>query len=213
MRLTNVNLLASFAMLMQVTCAGSQSPTTTAEFVVADTLGTQFSVSCTVSFCTLTPKDSSLSARSCDLGNGPTDAFVLVWNRIMRIHALRMPEDGNLQFSSADPGHPVVCTSDSDCQITSYTFSCLEGLCQRTDTSLTTDDVIALCQADIAWPTSCPYISSQPFASRMVEVAASCGSKSECATVPADCRQPAAVAPADGGAPPSTPAEGVDAGP
>jgi hypothetical protein len=193
-------------------CAGSQSSATTVDFVVTDTMGVKFSASCSYSFCTLTPKDSSLTACSCELGNGTTDAFVLVWDRIMRVHALRVPSDGNLQFSSADPGHPVVCTNDSDCQITGYTFSCLEGLCQRTDASLTTNDVIALCQADIKWPASCPYVSSEPFASRMVEVAASCDSQATCATVPADCRQPAAVVPADGGAPPSMPVEGVDAG-
>ena len=73
-----------------------------------------------------------------------------------------------------------------------------------------TIDVIALCQADLPWPTSCPYITDPKFANRMVEVAAYCGSTAKCSNVPPDCRQP--VAPAaqpDGGV---VPQPAVDTG-
>ena len=204
-RLASLPSLAIFAMLLPVACTGSSSPAAPAVQVVTDTLGVKFSVSCYPAFCLLTPQDPSIKATSCDLGNGPLDAFVLVWDRIMRVHALRVPADGNLQFNSTDPGHPMICTGDADCQLTSYPFSCVAGLCQRADLLLTTNDVIALCQADIPWPTDCPYVTSQPFANRMVEVAATCGSHPTCATVPADCRQP--TVPADGGGLPD-----IDAG-
>jgi hypothetical protein len=74
-----------------------------------------------------------------------------------------------------------------------------------------TYDVLTLCQADLAWPTMCPYITSQPFASRISEVASLCGSRDTCVSVPADCRQLTPAAPADGGVQP-TPFVGVDGG-
>ena len=203
-------VLAIFVVL-PLACAGSESSTTAGIVTVTDTMGVTYSVSCSTSFCTLTPQDPSITPLSCELGNGVADAFILIWDRIMKVHAMRLPSDGNLQFNAADPGHPLVCTSDADCQLTSYPFVCLDGLCQRGDVMLTTNDVIALCQSDIPWPASCPYVSSPLFATRMLEVAATCGSNVTCTTVPADCRQPTTVVPtlpADGGAQPA-----IDAGP
>lgn len=199
--------LAMLSTSAQVACSsGSSSSTTVNGVFVTDTLGVRFSVSCASAYCALTPVDPSITPTSCELGNGITDAFVLVWEGIIRVHALRVPADGNLQFNPADPGHPIICTVDTDCQITSYPYACIDGLCRRADVAMTTNDVIALCQADIQWPTTCPYITSQPFAGRLVEVAASCGSQITCAAVPGDCRQPTISA--DGGGQP-----GIDAGP
>ena len=73
-----------------------------------------------------------------------------------------------------------------------------------------TYDILTLCQADILWPTRCPYLTTQPFASRIAEIATLCGSKDTCATVPADCRQLSAAAPIDGGV--QVPTPGVDSG-
>jgi hypothetical protein len=101
-------------------------------------------------------------------------------------------------------------------------YVCQEELCQSNSstTPMTTTDVIALCQADIPWPLSCPYVTNVVFAQRMVEVGQLCGTAANCSTVPADCKQPTPVAPRlDAGAPSApeldagaAPAPGLDAG-
>jgi hypothetical protein len=109
----------------------------------------------------------------------------------------------------AEPSHPVACIADKDCSVwnasisgVDYNFTCLNSICQAASLALSPNDVITLCQADIPWPSSCPYITSQPFASRMVEVGDLCGvGKSSCSAVPSGCKQPtAATAAIDAGA-------------
>jgi hypothetical protein len=188
-------------------------------------MGYKFDVSCASSICTLTSEDPTVTPDSCGVGDG-TDTFVLTWGKILVITALPVMSAGDVELSAADPSHPVACASNADCLSPGLTsvidsngdtqpFSCQSGICQLPSQPLLTVDVIALCQADIRWPESdsCPYVVSQPFASRMVEVAAGCGPNSKCSTVPADCRQLTAgtdggilvadggITAADGGAP------------
>ena len=214
--------LSSACLLLLFFHAGCTSNTTRASSlstVVTDTLGNRFSVSCSDSYCAVTSQDPGVTPVSCESGDG-TDAFVLVWGRILSIAALQITPAGDLQLSGANPSHPVTCTSDANClspdlvvgvNKAAVSFSCMNGLCQLPPQSLMTIDVISLCQADILWPalTSCPYVTSPQFASRLVEVASVCGSTLTCANVPADCRQlvpPAAPAVDASGAP------AVDAG-
>lgn len=223
-RITNLQFLSSTLLVLAAcssTPASSNNPTT----VVTDTLGVQFSVSCSGLYCSLTSNDPNVVPTSCDGAIG-TDTFALVWARILTVHVLNVPTSGTLQVNAAEPGHPVVCASDTDCYSPGFvsagngaTYACQSGLCQatqmcsggvcQTPPALTTNDVITLCQADIPWPKSCPYITSPLFANRLVEVAASCGANTYCASVPGDCRQPAAAAAADGG---QLATPGVDAG-
>ena len=219
-RLSALSILFSLV----AACAGSSSSSGTSPAVVTATLGVQFSVSCSGLYCSLTSNDPNVVPTSCDGANG-TDTFVLVWARILTVHVLNVPTSGTIQVNAAEPGHPVVCASDTDCYSPGFisagdgaTYACQSGLCQatqmcsggvcQTPPALTTNDVITLCQADIPWPKSCPYITSQLFANRLVEVAASCGANTYCASVPSDCRQPTAAAAADGGQPATL---GVDA--
>ena len=197
--------LAIVLVLVQTACSTSSS-TTGVPTVVTDTLGKQFSVSCSTSYCTLTAQDPNVTPLSCEIGYG-TDTFILIPGNILTIMALQVTQSGEVPLNAADPAHPVACASDADCLSPSFTvtvgnssmpFSCLNGICQLPGQTLLTTDVIALCQADIDWPKTCPYISNPKFAARMDEVAALCGSNTSCATVPADCRQPTA-APLDGG--------------
>jgi hypothetical protein len=192
--------------------------------VVTDTLGNKFNVDCSSGLCVCTPLDGSLTANSCVGGSG-SDAFVLAPFSVLSIYALFVSSYGGVQLSAANPSHPAACTGDADClpggvptSRGTATYGCRNGLCQCTTTVCTntdgnpsTYDVLTLCQADIPWPKACPYVTSPRYASRIAEVAAVCGSQDTCGTVPADCRQLTAVAPAiDGGAPP---ASGVDGGP
>jgi hypothetical protein len=200
-------------------CAGSSSSngSPNAMMYVTDTLGKTFSVSCSSnSFCTLTPKDSSLKALSCDSEKGGTDTFALLYEtQILTVHALLVPTAGYISLNAAEPARPVACATDADClpDLFSSPFTCQNGLCQYISIAspMQTVDVIALCQADIPWPKDCPYLTEPSFAKRMAEVAALCGSAAECSQVPADCRQPIAIAPApDASAAPSAPS--IDAG-
>jgi hypothetical protein len=149
--------------------------------------------------CVLQPKDASLVPQSCEISDGGGDLFVLVWERLMRVHALHVSSAGSLQYSNATPGHPIVCAKDSECQLGIDGFTCISGLCQQASKALATGDVIALCQDGIAWPSTCPYISNLTFAQRMVEIAANCGTNTTCANVPADCRQAGPLTGVDGG--------------
>ena len=193
-------------------CSGdSTSSSLTA--TVTDTLGKSFQVSCTDGYCGLSPTDSNLKPLSCDEEYGATEAFALVWwTQIMRVHAIQIPESGYVSFNPAEPGHPVACATDADCAPSLFSttaFTCQYGLCQyiSIDNPMQTEDVIALCQADIPWPLSCPYLTNPLFAARMAEVAALCGPAPDCSKVPADCRHAVApIAPTpvpDGGAPAS----------
>lgn len=193
-------------------CSDSSS-TSTGEtgLTVTDTLGKVFSISCTGTFCSLTPSDPNLKPLSCDIEYGGTDTFALVyWYKILRVNAVLVPLAGYTARDLAEAGHPIACATDADCAPGLFTpgFTCLYGLCQDTsDTAppLAIEDVITLCQADIPWPKSCPYLTDPTFAYRMSEIAALCGSDAACSKVPADCRQPIAPAsPPDASAVPST---------
>jgi hypothetical protein len=158
----------------------------------------------------LTPKDTSHKPLSCASADG-VDTFVLTGSKILTVHALMVLNYGGASFSDAEPARPVLCASDADC-LPGLGYVCQNQLCQSTSTAKpwTTTDVIALCQADIPWPLSCPYVTNAVFAERMIEVGELCAGTANCSKVPADCRQPEPVAPGlDAGAPV---APGLDAG-
>ncbi len=196
--------LATFLVLVQAACTSSPSSAAVAT-VVTDTLGKKFSVSCSTSYCSLTSQDPNITPLSCEYAYG-SDAFILVPGSILTVMALQITQSGDIPLNNADPAHPVACSTDAACLSPGYTvtvgsatmpYSCLDGICQLPGQALLTSDVIALCQYDIDWPKSCPYITNPKFAARLEEVSASCGSNTNCATVPADCLQP--NAPLDGG--------------
>ena len=179
--------------LFALGCSSNPSSPTPGSLVVTDTLGNAFTASCTSSLCVLTPKDPTLIPYSCSVGYG-SDAFVILWSRVLMIHAMNIVSGSAVEFNAAEPARPVACTADADCtpwNAPNYTYTCVNNICQAVSVSLSTNDVIALCQADIPWPAGCPYITSKPFASRMAEVGAACElGKTTCSTVPADCKQP-----------------------
>jgi hypothetical protein len=199
-RITKLAFLP-FTLLTLATCSTGPDSSIPTATIVTDTLGTKFSASCSSSICALTVQDPSIKPLSCDAAYG-TDTFVMLWSRVLTIHVMNIPSSGPAQLSVAEPGHPVACTTtDADCSLwnatvgqISYQFTCLNGICQDRDKSITQSDAITLCQADILWPSACPYITSLPFASRLAEIGASCGSGTQCAGVPADCWQPTASA-------------------
>jgi hypothetical protein len=196
-------------------CSSSDSSTSTATAVVTDTLGYKFNVFCDTGLCGLSPLDSDLVAKSCGSSTG-TDYFILVPDPLLVIYAVNQSPSGLIAISPAEPSHPVACASDADCMPSgmpsaygNLTYVCRYGLCQCTSAKCATADgypltydVLTLCQADIPWPTACPYITSELFAKRIGEVAAACGTRDTCATVPASCRQLTgpATPPIDGGA-------------
>jgi len=201
--------------LLTLGCTNNPSSSIPGSLVVTDTLGNSFAVSCSSSLCTLTPKDPTLVPYSCSVGYG-TDAFVILWSRVLMIHTMNVVSGSAVEFSSAEPTHPVACSADADCSPwnatisgVDYTYTCVNNICQSVALNLSTNDVIALCQANIRWPTGCPYITSNPFASRLAEVGVACGLSTTCSTVPADCMQPTATTGLDGGAPAQT---GIDSG-
>jgi len=191
---------------LPLACASSPTSSGGTEPVVTDTLGLSFGLSCSTGPCTLTAKNTSVAPLSCTAGAG-TEAFVLSPNPLLSIYALRVPSSGEVQLNAAAPSHPVACATDADCLApgismgaltVSYTCqdglcllqeSCVSGICTPWDGVLLTYDVLTLCQADLAWPTACPYITSQPFAGRIAAVADVCGANPTCATVPPACRQ------------------------
>lgn len=194
--------------LSALACSNSSSSTTPTPVTVTDTTGHHFSVSCSSSLCLLSPMESAFRAVSCSVGYG-SPAFVILWSRVLTVHAMNVSSGAAVEFSAAEPARPVACTSDAECTpwnatISSYqyVYACRNGICEAPAQTLTTNDVIALCQADIRWPLQCPYITSQPFASRMVEVAASCPPGGDSCTVPPDCKQLAPSSGIDGGVPP-----------
>ena len=207
----NIVGLLSLLPITLIACAGSSPTVSTPVPTVTDTRGTEFAVSCSSSMCTLTVQDPSIKPLSCDSAYG-TDAFAMLWSRVLSIHVLNVPSAGGpSQISAAEPGHPVACTATSECSrwdatigTIAYQFVCQNGICQDPSKELTTNDVITLCQADIRWPSSCPYITSQPFADRLAAIARSCDASGQCANVPSSCWQPTEpgqpVSTVDGGA-------------
>ncbi len=206
-------LRATLTLSIAITClAGactstdsSSSPPTQA--VVQDTTKELFDVDCSSGVCWLTARTPGLTPQSC-IGVGGTDQFALVLDPILAISAVRVPATGGLVMSPDAPSHPVACATDSDCLapgislgnvFVSYACqselcvmqqSCVSGACAPWNEVLLTYDVLTLCQADLKWPTSCPYLTSPVFAARVAEVAALCGASPTCpAGVPADCRQ------------------------
>lgn len=201
--------------LFALGCSSSSSSPDPGSLVVTDTLGNAFTASCSSSLCALTPKDPNLTPNSCSVGYGG-DAFVILWSRILMIHTMNVVSGSAVEFNSAEPSRPVACTADADCSPwnatrsgADYKYTCANGICQAVSLSLSTNDVITLCQADIPWPAGCPYITSSPFAARMAEVGVACGLNKTCSTVPADCKQPLAAAGVDAGAPAQS---GIDSG-
>jgi len=209
-------------------CSSSSSSSTSQGTIITDTLGLKFDLSCTGGLCVLTAQNPAITPLSCGSGSG-SDVFVLAFDPLLAIYALHVPSSGEVELNAADPSHPVACATDAEClapgvtlgMVThSYTCqsglcllkeSCYGGACTPWDGLLLTYDVLTLCQADLPWPTSCPSITSQPYADRIAAVADACGAHPTCATVPATCRQLSGGAPAsvDGG----LPASGVDSGP
>jgi hypothetical protein len=228
LRITNLRLLSSISCTLCVLAACSSSPSSsssTTAFVVTDTLGWRFDVNCGTGICALTPQDKDLVPKTCESGNG-SETFLLVPDPLLSIYAAIVPSTGQVQLSAGEPSRPVACVTDVDCLppgmiVLGATYACTNGLCQcATSTCASKDgnpltyDVLTLCQADLDWPIRCPYITSQPYAGRISEVATLCGSKETCVTVPADCRQLTPSAPpADGGAQPSLVDSSVDSGP
>lgn len=219
-------VLLSFTLLFSlVGCASSDSSSSSSNgstSVVTDTLGWKFNVSCAGGLCSLTPQDPKLVPTTCESGSG-TETFILVPDKLLSIYAAIVPATaGYVQLSGAEPSRPVSCAYDADCLPsgaieTGATYACTNGLCQcassvcdTVDHTLYTYDVLTLCQADLPWPTLCPYVTSPDYASRINEVATLCGSKTTCDKVPAACRQLSAAVPLDGGVQAST-AVSVDA--
>jgi hypothetical protein len=206
-RITNLFIL-TLGLSMLFACANSDSPSSNSKGVVTDTMGQPFDVNCSSTLCTLTPRDPGLKPNSCSVGGG-TDTFALIWGRILAVQVLKISTSGEFQLNAAEPGHPVICTTDANCLSPGISliggtavFTCLNGLCQNLDISLMTNDVLTLCQADIQWPevNECPYITLPKFAERIAQVAETCGSALYCSAIPASCRQ-------------LTPNLGIDGGP
>jgi hypothetical protein len=222
---TTISHALAILLALPLGCSSTPSSSGTSQGVVTDTLGNTFDVSCAGGLCTLAPRDPYVVPISCANGSG-TDSFLLAMDPLLAIYAVHIPTSGEVQLNAADPSRPVACTSDADCLPTLVTvaggvpaYACTNGLCQcanaacaSSDGKPMTYDILTLCQADILWPTRCPYLTTQPFASRIAEVATLCGSMDTCATVPADCRQLTGAAPIDGGGAPPALAPGVDAG-
>src|SRR5450631_1165093 len=207
-------LLLSVA-LLALGCSSDPSSPIPGSLVVTDTLGNAFAVSCSSSLCALTAKEPTLLPYSCSVGYG-TDSFVILWSRVLMIHTMNIVSGSAVEFNSGEPTHPVACTADADCtpwnatiSAVDYRYTCVNDICQSVSQNLSTNDVIALCQSDIPWPTGCPYVTSSLFASRMAEVGVACGMNNSCSTVPADCKQPTATAAVDGGVPAQI---GIDSG-
>jgi hypothetical protein len=209
-RITNPGLVTTLVFTLAACTSSSDSSSGNAT-VVTDTLGWTFDVTCGNGLCTLACRDTDIVPKSCANGSG-TDAFILVADPLLSIYAVRVPSSGQVQLSAANPSRPVACAIDADCLVSGLVapgvaYACTNGLCQCTSEACATADgkpltydVLTLCQADLDWPARCPYITSQPFASRISEVASLCGSMDTCAKVPADCRQLTPVVSADGGA-------------
>jgi hypothetical protein len=211
---------SSFILLTLAACSSGSSSSTATAPVVTDTLGWTYDANCASGLCTLTPHDTNLVPKTCETGTG-TETFILVPDPLLSVYAAIVPDSGTVQLSAAEPSRPVACVGDADCLPAGMvglgaSYACTNGLCQCSDSACASTgnngnplvyDILTLCQADIPWPTQCPYITTQPYASRISEIATACGSSDSCATVPADCRQ---LAPADGGGQPAptAPADG-----
>ncbi|HEX7506425.1 MAG TPA: hypothetical protein VF550_06615 [Polyangia bacterium] len=227
LRITNLRLQSSIFCVLSTLAACSSSPSSssgTTALVVTDTMGWKFDVNCGGGICALTPQDTGLVPKTCESGNG-SETFILVPDPLLSIYAAIVPSTGQVQLSAAEPSRPVACVTDVDCLpsgmvLPGATYACTNGLClcansvcASKDGNPLTYDVLTLCQADLDWPRRCPYITSQPFAGRIAEVATLCGSMDTCATIPADCRQLTPAPPADGGVQPSLVDSSVDSGP
>lgn len=193
--MSRISILGSLVVLGTVggACSSSSSSSLPTDLTVRDTLDKVYTVAYP-SYGGLSPKDANLKPISCENEYGATEQFVLVsLSQILQVHAVLVPSYGYISFNPAEPGRPIACTTDADCAPGLYNpaYTCQNNLCQyvSADNPMQTLDVIALCQADLPWPTSCPSITDPKFARRMVEVADACGSATNCSNVPADCRQ------------------------
>jgi hypothetical protein len=228
---TSLNI---FTLLALVACSSSSTPPNTTATVVTDTLGWKYDVGCSGGLCILSPR-GTLQPKTCESGGG-TESFILVPEPLLSIYAAIVPASGIVQLSAAEPSRPVACVSDADCLpdgmvATGASYACTNGLCQCSNSLCASKgpggnplvyDILTLCQADLQWPDSCPYITSPRYANRIAEVGALCGAAEYCAFVPADCRQltppadgggqPTPVTPLDGGAQPTPVDSSVDSG-
>jgi hypothetical protein len=215
----------SFRSLIVLTLAScSSGSTSNTAMVVTDTLEWKYDVSCGGGLCALSPQNTGLLPKTCETGSG-TESFILVADPLLSIYAAVVPASGLVQLSAAEPSRPVACVSDTDCLpdgmvAAGASYACSNGLCQCSNSFCASKgpggaplvyDILTLCQADLPWPTQCPYITSQPYANRIAEVATLCGAGEYCAAVPADCRQLAPAATVDGGGQPA-PVPPVDGG-
>ena len=199
-------------------CTSNSTTGASVSGMVSDTLGNKFKVNCGANLCTLAPQDPNMVAKSCVQSLG-TDTFVLVLSNVLTIMAMPVASSGEYQLNSSNPAHPVACKTDTDCLAPGLAlnvnnaplaYACTNSLCQLPGQPLLTNDVIVLCQADLPWPTACPYVTDPKFAARLNEVASVCGSKFTCDKVPAACAQLTALP--DAGALTVTPDAGtVDA--
>jgi hypothetical protein len=212
---TNIRRLCALALLLALPVACASEPSSSSpQGTITDTLGNPFNVDCASGLCRLAPA-GDLVPVSCMDGVG-TEAFVLIPYPLLSIYAVRVSY-GGIQLNGGNPSRPVACMSNADCLPAGVpvsqgtcTFACTNGLCRTTNSLcarngdlLRTDNVLTLCQADIPWPKACPYITTEPYAHRIAEVAAVCGASETCAAVPADCRQLTPAAPGmDAGAVP-----------
>jgi hypothetical protein len=223
LRITNLSFL-SLIVLALADCASGSTSSDGTTMVVTDTLGWKYDVGCSGGLCMLSPHNTSLVPKTCETGSG-VESFILVADPLLSIYAAVVPASGVVQLSAAEPSRPVACVSDTDCLPAGMvamgaSYACTNGLCQCSNSVCASNgqngdplvyDVLTLCQADLKWPESCPYITSQPYANRIAEVATLCGTGNYCTAVPADCRQLTSVAPADGGTQP-TPETPIDGG-
>jgi hypothetical protein len=180
-------------------CAGDGSSSSSAnKLTIQDSVGVQFSLDCSSGVCVATPANAGVSAHSCQIGGG-YDIFVLLQSQILSVGAVRVTASGDLVFNEGSPARPLVCTSNAGCpnavstnSALSHPYTCLNGLCQDIAGDLTfgTDDVVSLCQADLPWPTGCPYILSKDYADRLAAISQNCVPGVNCTTIPPVCRRP-----------------------
>jgi hypothetical protein len=234
LRIKNLGSLSflSFFALTLAACSSSSTSSDTSTTVVTDTLGWKFDVNCSSGLCALTPTAHQPSSPRRARPAAVVETFHPGSGSLARdLRCDRSRPSGQMCSSAApNPLSPVACVTDADClAVPARSHARRRPMRARTTCAFCADasskcasngqngnpltyDVLTLCQADIPWPSLCPYIASQPYASRIAEVATLCGSKATCATVPADCRQLTPAPAADGGAQSSSIDSSVDSG-
>jgi hypothetical protein len=142
----------------------------------------------------LTPERADLVPVSCQSGDGQDVFVVNPTHNVVVIEAVRLSSmqiNGQTQPSFTESGqsiHPVQCTTSSQCPMS----VCKNGLCRNPAIPMSVMDVLALCFADLPWPTDCATLNTDGYGARLSEAAAACSSSASgaCTSVPQDCRQP-----------------------